>query len=163
MALDGVIGTAYARRYEISGEVELLDEAIRRHRRALAATSPGTREARLHISNLAGTLGVAADLSDGDELLGEAIGLYRALLDEAPSDTTDYCLCQNNLSNLLSDRYLRRGELEDIERATEAAAAAVEALAPDVLDHGAYLIYLRRVIWRQPVTGIPLKPLPLAE
>ncbi len=142
VALDGVIGTACARRYEISGEVELLDEAIRRHRRALAATSPGTREARLHTSNLAGTLGVAADLSEGDNLLGEAISLYRALLDEAPLDASDYCHCQNNLSNLLSDRYLRRGELEDIERATEAAAAAVEALTPDVLDHGAYLITL---------------------
>jgi hypothetical protein len=141
-ALDGVIGAACARRYDASGDVDLLNEAIRRHRQALESTPPGTREARLYTSNLAAALGVAAELADEGDLLNQAIDLYRALLDGTPPDAPDYCIYQSNLSNLLSDRYLRRGELEDIERATEAAAAAVEALTAEVLDPGAYLINL---------------------
>ncbi|KAH7232458.1 CHAT domain-containing protein [Fusarium solani] len=118
-------------RYERTGNVADLEEAIDVARQAVAATPDDHPDRAACLSNLGtklesryGRTGAMADLE-------EAIDVARQAVAATPDDHPDRAACLSNLGTKLESRYGRTGAMADLEEAISVARQAVAATPDD--------------------------------
>ncbi|MFF5488286.1 CHAT domain-containing protein [Streptomyces virginiae] len=119
------LGTALRARFEQTGVLADLDDALAVSRQAVRSASAGLPERAEILSNLAKTLyakftrtGVLADLD-------EAINIGRQAVQAAPAHHPDQAANLSTLGNTLRARFDRTGALTDLEEALAASRQAV--------------------------------------
>lgn len=117
-------------RFEITGRLADLDEAVQRHRDALARMHPNAPTYAVVLNNL----GVALQdryIYDGDDAdLIEAIAVHEKALAAAPASAPDRAGLLHSLAAAVQARAERHGETADVERTVELDEQALAALAP---------------------------------
>ncbi|KAK4244031.1 CHAT domain-containing protein [Corynascus novoguineensis] len=125
------LGVVFWSRYERTGEMADLEEAIRMARQAVESTPHDHQDRSRWMSNLGNKLqrrykrtGEMADLE-------EAIEMARQAVESTPHDHPDRARLMNNLGIMFKSRYERTGEIADLEEAIEMARQAVKSTPYD--------------------------------
>ncbi|MFE2267478.1 CHAT domain-containing tetratricopeptide repeat protein [Streptomyces griseosporeus] len=119
------LGTALRARFEQTGELGDLDEALSVSRQAVRDASAGLPERAEILSNLAKTLYVKFKRTGALADLDEAIDVGRQAVRAAPPDHPDRAANLSTLGNSLRARFDRTGALVDLEKALAASRQAV--------------------------------------
>ncbi|MGH3374889.1 MAG: CHAT domain-containing protein [Actinoallomurus sp.] len=133
------LGLALRVRFERTGALPDLEEAVDFGREAVAATPPGSPNTALYLDNLGralqtrfGTKGTPADLEG-------AVDVSRRAVAATPTGHRSRALHLNNLGLSLRVRFERTGALPDLEEAIGAGREAVAATPPGRPDVAAYV------------------------
>ncbi|MFI5828573.1 CHAT domain-containing protein [Streptomyces sp. NPDC051578] len=125
-----VLFNALSTRFERSGDLDDLEEAVRVARAGVQDTREGQPERALCLGNLGLILQSrfkrTGDLKDIDEAVEANRAAVRATTDAHPQRA----ICLSNLCVTLLDRFNRSGDLRDVDEAVEAGRASVRA-TPD--------------------------------
>ena len=141
------LGTTLQTRFERTGDLAALDEAIELCRRAVAATAPGHPDRAARLSNLGGVLHGRFVRTGSTPDLDQAITADREAIEELPAGHPDRVRIQSNLAVLLRARFGRTGQSADLEAATAVARQAVEDVPGDHPSRARYLANLGIVLW----------------
>jgi tetratricopeptide (TPR) repeat protein len=120
---EGVIRVS--RRYERTGKLKYLEEAIRVSRRAVEITPSDHPGLASKLYNLGATLGYLYERTEKMEDLEEAIRTSRQAVDVTLDDHPDLAVWWKNLGKLAS-RYERLGTMGDLEEAIRVSHLAVK-------------------------------------
>ncbi|EXM12961.1 hypothetical protein FOTG_18569 [Fusarium oxysporum f. sp. vasinfectum 25433] len=114
------LGTKLSRRYERTGEMADLEEAIDLSKQALGSTPDDYPNRAAWLNNLGDFLVLRRRYERAGEMadLEEAIGLSRQALDSTPDDHPNQAAWLNNLGDFLVLRYEQTGEMRDLEEAS---------------------------------------------
>ncbi|KAH7191136.1 CHAT domain-containing protein [Fusarium oxysporum] len=126
------LGNKLERRYERTGEMADLEEAIRTARQAVDSAPDDYPNRAAWLNNLGNKLERRYERTGEMADLEEAIRIARQAVDSTPGDHPNRAAWLNNLGNKLERRYERTGEMADLEEAIRIARQAV-ASTPD--DH----------------------------
>jgi hypothetical protein len=141
--------TSLLRRFERTGRIVDLDEAVGAGRRAIAAAPVGDPGRAVYLSNLGIALsarfkriGSGADLDGAVETGQQAVAA-------TPADHPLRAGRLSNLGNALQDRFARTGSDKDLDETVEAARLAVAATPSDHPNRAMYLCNLGIALqWR---------------
>ena len=140
------LGRALRLRFERTGMLPDLDEAVTIGRAAAEATPPDDPDRAVMLSNLGAILqrrfertGVLADLE-------ESVAAMRAAMEATPADHPDRALMLSNLGSALRLRFERTSVLADLDEAVMIGRAAAEATPADDPDRAGMLSNLGVVL-----------------
>ncbi|KAF7502886.1 hypothetical protein GJ744_004955 [Endocarpon pusillum] len=126
------LGTKLSCRYERTGKIENLEEAIRVARQVIEVTPDDHPNLAAGLNNLGNKLESRYKRTGRIEDLEEAIRVARQAVKITPDDHPDLAGRLNNLGSKLGCRYERIGKIEDLEEAIRVTRQAIK-ITPD--DH----------------------------
>ncbi|KAF4447587.1 hypothetical protein F53441_8882 [Fusarium austroafricanum] len=124
------LGNQLGRRYERTGDMRDLEEAIKAARQAIKITPNDHPDLASHLNNLRNQFGRQYERTGEMADLEEAIETARQAINSTPNDHPDRAGMLDNLGNKLGLRYERTGELRDLEEAIETVTQAIKS-TPD--------------------------------
>jgi tetratricopeptide (TPR) repeat protein len=133
------LGSWLRRRFERSGEMKDLEEAIDTARQAVQSTPPDHLNLAGCLNNLGSWLGRRFERSGEMKDLEEAIDTARQAVQSTPPDHPNLAVYLNNLGNRLGSRFEQSGEMKDLEEAIDTARQAVQSTPPDHPNRSMYL------------------------
>ncbi|MBB4934416.1 hypothetical protein F4561_005236 [Lipingzhangella halophila] len=133
------LGTALQTRFERTGALEDLDQAITALRGAVQVIPEDHPDRAASLSNLGNTLRVRFERTGALEDLDQAITALRGAVQVIPEDHPDRAVSLSNLGNTLRVRFERTGALEDLDQAITAGKQAVQATPEDHPDRAVSL------------------------
>ncbi|KAF4331600.1 tetratricopeptide-like helical [Fusarium beomiforme] len=119
------------RRYEQTGEMAELEEAIQIARQAVNLTPTSHPDHADRLSNLGNKVKRRYERTGEMAELEEAIQIARQAVDLAPPGHPDREVCLNNLGNKLERRYERTGEMVYLGEAIQIARQSVHSIPTD--------------------------------
>jgi tetratricopeptide (TPR) repeat protein len=126
-------------RYERTGKMADLEEAIRTARQAVNSTPPNHAGQALYLHSLGFMLLRRFERTGENADLEEAITTARQAVDSTPAGHADRAIYLNNLSTSLGLWYKRTGKMADLEEAITTARQAVNSTPPNHADWAAML------------------------
>jgi tetratricopeptide (TPR) repeat protein len=123
------LGNALLARFERTGDLADLDEAVNAGRAAVSAVSEGDPDGDLALSSLGNILQTRYERTGRLADLDEAVIMGQAAANAVAPGHPKRIAYLSNLGNCLRARYERTGRLADLDGAVEAGRAAVEASA----------------------------------
>ncbi|WP_157442114.1 hypothetical protein [Actinoplanes awajinensis] len=121
------LGVALSERHLLTGRPDDLDRAVALLRAAVAASTPGSPDRPARLADLGSVL---AERGPAD--LDEAVVVLREALRDTAPGSPDHPDWQQNLALVLRDRYVRDGDLPDLEQARTLLEPYADS-APDQL------------------------------
>ncbi|KAH8745639.1 CHAT domain-containing protein [Hyaloscypha finlandica] len=141
-------------RYEQTGNIEYLQEAISLAAVALGETSDGQPNRACRSNNLANLLARRFDWFGAMDDLALAISLSEEAVRLSPLTHPSRASRLNSLGNCLVRRYERTGDMKDLELAIHRAAEVARIALPRDPNFAAYLSSLGNLLaWKFKVTG----------
>jgi tetratricopeptide (TPR) repeat protein len=131
------LGLGLSKRFDWAGNPADLEEAIAVGREALAASQDPEQHPNI-LSNLAGTLNRAFEVSGRLPYLEEAFTYLREALDLSPVDSPYRAAYLTNLASALRYRFNRIGDIADLDESIECSRAAVDAVPVGHLERADY-------------------------
>ncbi|MET8876228.1 tetratricopeptide repeat protein [Nocardia sp. NPDC004604] len=126
-------------RFERTGSMTDLDEAMESKRAAVAATPADHPDRAGRLNNLGLALQNRFERTGSMTDLDEAVESKRAAVAATPADHPDRAMYLNNLGNVLRIRFERAGTVTDLDEAVETGRAAVAGTPVDHLDRAGRL------------------------
>ena len=136
-------------RFEVTGDIEDIEEAIEFHRTALALRPEGHHHHHKSLSSLAWCLRKRYRKQDTLPDLEEAIALGRAALDLRPEGHPNRSNSLHNLATCFSDRYNKQYSVADLREAITLGRAALELRPPGHSDRALTFYNLGNNLWRR--------------
>jgi tetratricopeptide (TPR) repeat protein len=133
------LGNQLQRRFERTGRIKNLEEAIQVSRRAVDTTPVDHPNLAVCLNNLGNQLQSQFERTRRIEDLEEAIQASRRAVDTTPVDHHNLAAYLNNLGNHLQRQFERTGRIEDLKEAIQVSRRAVD-ITP--VDHPSLAIYL---------------------
>ncbi len=118
-------------RFEQTGKMADLDEAVRVGQLAVKATPEGHADLAAMLSNLGGALHIRFKFTGQMADLDEAVRVGQLALKATPEGHADLARYWSNLGVALQTRFERAGRMADIDEAVRVGRQAVEAAPPD--------------------------------
>jgi tetratricopeptide (TPR) repeat protein len=125
------LGNHLGRRYERTGAMDDLEEAIRVARQAISVTPDDHPDLATWLHNLGTQLDSRYKRTGAMDDLEEAIRVASQAISVTPDDHPDLAGRLNNLGNRLESRYERTGAMDDLEEAIQITRQAVAATPDD--------------------------------
>ncbi|KAJ5804819.1 hypothetical protein N7474_010706 [Penicillium riverlandense] len=125
------LGFTLRSRYERTGHIEDLEEAIQVSRQAVKVTTSDHPGLAAVLYNLENKLERRYERIGQIDDLEEAIQVSRQMVKAAPSDHPSLVVWLSNLGNKLESRYERTGQIEDLEEAIHVTHQAVKITPND--------------------------------
>jgi tetratricopeptide (TPR) repeat protein len=139
-AMLGSLATVLLQRFEVTGGIADVDEAVDLLDEAVASTDPQSPERAARLNNLAIALRERQlRRRSGRDDLDRAVGAFEEALDATREDHPDRIAYRANLGNALHQRYDVTQDPEDLERAVRELERAVAATPEDSPDRPMYL------------------------
>ncbi|WP_405717347.1 tetratricopeptide repeat protein [Streptomyces sp. NBC_01537] len=148
----GNLGGALRTRFERSGTVADLDEAITVYRQAVEATPTDYPDRAAMLSNLGNALRTRFERSGAEADLDAAVTVYRQAVEATPADHPDHPDRAGSLSvlgDVLHRRFVRSGVVADLDAAVTVYRQAVEAAPTDHPDRALHLSNLGGMLQRR--------------
>ncbi|KAF5227665.1 hypothetical protein FAUST_11634 [Fusarium austroamericanum] len=125
------LGNQLKSRYERTGEIKDLEEAIKMARKAIESTPNDHPDLATLLNNLGNRLSRRYERTGEMKDLEEAIKMARKAIESTPDDHPNLAGRLNNLGTKLENRYARMGEMKDLEEAIETVRKAIESTPND--------------------------------
>ncbi|WP_049556713.1 CHAT domain-containing protein [Nonomuraea sp. SBT364] len=129
MALTG-LGSALSYRYELTGNLDELDESVDSHRAAVTLTGPDHQNYALYLANLGATLEQRYERTRRGEDTDEAARVMRDAVAATPDSSPYRPGYLGNLASVLLERYRFTGQTAALREAVERAREAVLTVHP---------------------------------
>ena len=121
------LGLALRARFELTGALGDLEEAVRVGREAVAATPVGHADRAAMLSNLGNALQARFERTGAEADLDEAIRVGQEAVAATPAGHPNRAPLLSNFGNALQTRFERTGSLDDLEEAIRVDREAVAA------------------------------------
>jgi tetratricopeptide (TPR) repeat protein len=130
---------ALLNRFEITGAIEDLEEALEVGRKPLNANGP-SGHARLYTLNTVACIIQRLFETNlaSDSRLDEMISMFEQAATLSPPGHRSYLMCRNNLANGLRMRFLWDGQLSDLEKAIQLRRQALQHVVEDEAEPWTY-------------------------
>jgi tetratricopeptide (TPR) repeat protein len=133
------LGTALRARFERTGRLADLDQAVILHREASDAIAANDPERARYLSNLGNALWTRFGRTEEQQDLDQAVTLLAEAAGAIPADHPDRPGMLSNLGNALDSRFRRTGHLTDLDQAVARLTEAADTSPADHPDRAMYL------------------------
>jgi tetratricopeptide (TPR) repeat protein len=120
------LGNMLWTRFDQSGDLDSLAEAVERYRQALDLFPQGDPNSSPSLNNLGNALQTRFNQLGDLDSLAEAVNLHRQALDLRPQGHPDRSPSLNNLGNVLQTRFEQLGDLDSLAEAVELHRQALD-------------------------------------
>jgi len=143
------LGIKLARRYEQTGEMRDLEEAIKAAQQSLDLIPNNYPDRAVYLINLGSMLCHRHERTGKMQDLEEAIKAAQQAVDSTDNDHPNRIDYLYNRGYMLGRRYEQTGKMQDLEEAINAAQQAIDSISNDHPDRAARLNYLGHILCRR--------------